>query len=423
MPVNNILYNIGDALDNSRFSRHKRLTDKEKVVAGGMAVGLGVTAIAATVSTFFLVFPDRTEIADNWASDHGLDYTRLCYTPNPDTETELNIRNDAYWPVENTMEYMDATGPIGQGVSDDLVASDTIFCIGPEHDSGQAIYQQSMGRELYFVSENLSDLETELATSLFEQRGLYPTINGSLTQRENRYITSAALIWKRSTEAIKAVSHVDGIFAILSASGGADIFESAHWQDVAAMPGRSAAAQAFQSAYENSDQHYDARRNEARKAAFFAAVHSAELQEDTDVPFLQWYEGEVDEQPERRSRQVPSMCSNGEGGMRPCMKTEYYTVYVDPPSYVHSEDLHPATLVALSDIFTDAAPFLNLEEAQDLINDPQSLEFHNGRIRMIYHQAQTNARRYAGSHFQGRSEVGRGIRVDIDAQNYIAPER
>lgn len=427
MPLRNMFYNIGDVLDKSRFSKHKKLNDKQKVQAGMLAVNLAGAVAAATVISIMMAIPDRTELADDWASDHGLDYTQLCYTPNPETETELHVRNDVRWAITNAMEHMDATGPIGRGVSNDLIANDTIFCIGPTHESGHAIHQASFGRELYFVSEDLiEDIDAELAMNLFERRGLYPTINATVEAREEHYITSAAFIWKRSAEAIKATSHVDGIYSILVSSGtGGNPFTEEAWLELEERPSRSAAAIAFREAYEatNNSSYYATGNNEARRAAFTAAVYSQALQEETDTPFLQWYEGEVDEQPETRMRQVPSTCFNSDMKPYSCLKPEFYTVMVDPASYVHSEDIHPGTLVALSDIFTDESPFLSMEDALDIINNPEALTFHNGRARMVYNQAEINARHYAGGNYQGHAEIGRGINandVDFDGYELIA---
>lgn len=421
MALKQFFYQIGDVLDNSRFSLNKRLSDKEKVTAGALATGLTATAVGSLVASFLLVFPPREEIAKDWASEHGLDYTDICYTPNPETETELGTFNDAARIFRSVGNQIEATGPIGRYVNADLISNDTIFCFGPRHDSGHDIHKQGLGRELYFTADDLADMDVELAAHLFERRGLYPYMDSATDQREKHYITSAALIWKRSTEAMKAVVHADAMHSLLAESGeeGDNIFNHLKWAQLEAQSSRADAAIAFREAYQASPNFYSTRLNEARKAAFFAAYHSADMQADSDVTFLRWYEGEVDEQAVTKTRTVAATCTDAEGKSYSCTETETYTDYEDPPWYVHSEDIHPATITALSDIYNDDEPFLSLDDVQGLINDPRAIQVHNDAARRVYDQAATNARYHAYGHFDGeRSEFGRGINVELDTRRY-----
>lgn len=282
------------------------------------------------------------------------------------------------------------------------------------HESGDDVHKQGLGRELYFTADDLGEADAKLASYLFESRGLEPYVQDHVKQREKHYITSAAFLWNRSIEAVKAVIHVDATHTMLQAKGAYQIFEHEQWRDLAERPNRVDAVRAFQDAL--NEEPYN--KKEARRSAFMAAYHSAAVQSDTDVPFLQWYAGEVDEQPEARSRLVPSMCLSTNGNMSPCMRTEYYTVYVDPPRYVHSEDIHPATLVALSDIFMDGEPFLSKAEAEALIIDSETPNFHSDKALSIYKQAESNARDYAQGNFSGEKVSGRGFYADIDMNGY-----
>lgn len=391
------------------FRVRKNLSDAQLIHTGGLSIGLAAVGLGIAVNSILLAFPDREEIAENWAKQHDQDYHHLCYTNNPETETSLGISNRATLPTNQMFNRLAYSGPIGRDLAEQLTSNDTIFCFGPRHQNGADFYRPAPSRNIYFTAEDIRDMDAALALHLFERRGLYPYIDAAVEFKERRFITSAALIWKRSNEATKTVTLADAAYEMLRYNG-REVFSNTLWQDLENVPKNNAAFSAYRETIQNGGD-----KNDARQAAFYSAYNSAALQQDTDLSFMRWYESQVDEQAETRTRSVPSVCPSGDGTMRACTKTETYTVYVDPPSFVHSENLHPNNLVALSDIFMDGEPFLSVEDAQNLINNTASLHFHDEAMRRVYDQAVRNASRYCRNHYQGESEIGRGFNIVITA--------
>lgn len=103
------------------------MSRKQKLIVGGTMWTAGATALAT--AAFLTFFPDRTDLADEWASEHGLDYTNLCYTPNPETETKLNTYNDRYNVAVSTFRQLEQSGPIGRGLNQTFIEGDTIFAL------------------------------------------------------------------------------------------------------------------------------------------------------------------------------------------------------------------------------------------------------------------------------------------------------
>lgn len=406
MTIRSFLHGTGD-LVASVLQVRKRLTDAQKVQVGGLSLSLGGVGLAMGVNAIMMAFPDRVEMAEKWAKANGEDYTNLCYTDNPQTETGLSTPNRAMRQVQSTFNMLSSSGPIGRDLTKALTQADTIFCFGPRHKSGADFHRPAPARDIYFTANDIADMDIELASHLFQRRGLGAYVNDRVDIKQNRFITPSALIWKRSVTAIKPVILADATYHMLEEAG-VNVFNQPSWLKLESVDTSKDAALAYKDAILNG-----AGVDAARKTAFYQAYASANVQQGSDRDFVQWYAGQVDEQAVIRTRSVPSTCSDGKGGTYSCMATQTYTDYEDPPYYVHSEDLHPATLAALSDIFMDGAPFLSLDEAQAVIDDPASLFFHDDATRRSYANATKNAKNHASGHYQGESTSGRGLNVDI----------
>lgn len=411
MTIRTFLHGTGD-LVASVLQVRKRLSDAQKVQVGGLSLSLGGVGLALGINAVMLVFPDRVEMAEKWAKANGEDYTNLCYTDNPQTETGLSIPNRAMRPAQSMFNMLASSGPVGRDLAETLTQADTIFCFGPRHKSGADFHRPAPARDIYFTANDIADMDIALASYLFQRRGLGAYVNDRVDVKQNRFITPSALVWKRSITAIKPVILADATYHMLEEAGVPPFTQQA-WLKLEDSDSSKDAALAYKDAIRNGSG-VDA----ARKAAFYQAYASANVQQGSDRDFIQWYAGQVDEQAVTRTRTVSSTCSDGKGGSYSCTTTETYTDYEDPPYYVHSEDLHPATLAALSDIFMDGAPFLTLDEAQTILDDPASLIFHDDATRRAYATATRNAKNHASGHYQGKSTSGRGLKVDISALEF-----
>lgn len=350
-------------------------------------------AIGVVGAATWALWPDRHEKLAEWNSD----YMNYCHSEYG--ESDFSGYNSVRSRVRDSLSRLSNTGAAGQRLTDELEQNDYVFCYGDKYgeETGDIYYNRWIAT--YFVEWDVTD---RAVTEYLFNSEIYDYVS-DVMWRENEYITEHAVLWGRAKTASLQAALVDATYYIYSEPSydQPGPFEMETWRKLESNPQTKAAAIAYRSYIESNE--YPKTR-EARLMAFKAALQDHDAIYENEYNFLHWYKNEVDEQ----SRDEAYSC--GTDGKDTCWRT----VYEDPSFWVHSEEIHPETLVALSYAFFPDDGFIDIEDAYDILNDSANWRPTSARTQKMFNAAVRNASRYCRGHYrEGDMELGTGMNMDL----------
>ena len=355
------------------------MSNATKITLAAGAVGLAGAAA-------WMLWPDRHETLAEWNSD----YMNYCHSEYAESDFSdySRVRNR----VRDTLSDLSRVSPAGARLANELEQNDYVFCYGERYNEevDDIYYNRWIGT--YFVEWDVTD--RNVAEYLFNSE--IRDFAGDVMWRENEYITEHAVLWNRARVAALQTAMLDATYAIYSNPGYGEPgpFEGETWQRFEQNVQTRNAAIAFRE-HMQSEEYADIR--EARLAAFKSVLQDSDAIYEEDYHFLSWYKNEVDED----TYPVTYPC-----GESTCtrLQTDY------PASWIHSEEIHPDTLVALSYAFFPEDGFIDIEDSYDILNDAANWRPTSTRTQFMFNAAVRNAEWHCRGHYtEGDMSLGTGM--------------
>ncbi len=313
-------------------------------------------------------------------ADWNPEYEQLC--SDPSRQTDLNDSRSRR-RVNQIFGMLNDVSFIGGRAEERALKDEQIFCFGNRYDENTEIKSDGW-INAYLIDQDMDD--SRIAQYLYNSE--LNSFHKDASDRTAKYITPHALLWSRARVAMRQVALLDAVYSINGADE--EALRTSAWLRLQENTDFSAAAEAFKGVM-IADK-YDF--NTARLAAFEASLASADAMNESDLSFLQWYMGKVDEDT------IDVSC--GENCTIP--------VPDPPPSWVHSIELAPETLKMMSEIYFGKS-FISQDDAERIIETKENTIPRNARAQMMYNTSLRRAASYCRGHYTGPgdTEIGVGL--------------
>ena len=349
-------------------------------------LSLAAGAIGIAGAAAWMLWPDRHETLAEWNPD----YMNYCHSEFAESDFAgyNSVRNRA----RDTLSRLSEVSPAGARLANELTSSDYVMCYGDKYNEevGDIYYNRWIGT--HFIEWDVTD--RNVTDYLFNSE--IRDFAGDVMWRENEYITEHAVLWNRSRTAMLQTALLDATYYIYSNPdyGQPEPFETETWQRLENNEKTRAAALAFRTHMESEEY---ASVRDARLAAYKAVLQDPDAIYEEDYHFLNWYKDEVDED----TYPVTYPC-----GESTCtrLQTDY------PASWIHSEEINPDTLVALSYAFFPEDGFIDIEDSYDILNDAANRHPTSTRTQFLFNAAVRNASWHCRGHYsEGDMSLGTGM--------------
>lgn len=354
---------MSDRVQSIKDSIHKAYGRWQQRSTKAKAIDVGLVS-AFTAVAINWAWPDMHKELEKW-NPH---YQEACYTHNEDADGLASPQSYGY--IQELYSHLEQAGSIGaqQIAAYERNLERNPVCVGP------AYKEQDVARWLLtgvtIVNEDYPTIDYAFNLAADEFGDFW---NSHVEDMEQRLVYRHALLQSRFERAIEATEQIDIFYRLAYNAHGADVFQSAVWQNLSTHQSLGQSAQAYQEAMEA----YAARLNleqlprpqDATDAAIMQSTMMTFLQDaaalnDGDIAFMRSYYP--------RLKDEDKICT-GSGETRSCISYD-----VAPPRYVHSRRLSGELVAEMTGFARNGAgQWLDAREVESMLRDPRLTQLYS----------------------------------------------